>query len=564
VLVGASVICLGWAASQFFNAAEEPAKPFTTVRLAAADSKPAGLTPSQTAAAPESKIGVVPTGKPCDSFDATVQGPPDPILGVTLAFRADASAAKIDGGVGAYRTEEGSPLVLDVVKAAEQKVLSELLAGKRNLEYLGQAGDEAFTKATRSFLFGADAACITQSRVATVQALSGTGALRLGGEFLRRHRPCAVVVPDPTWGNHYQIFEAAGLPVSKYRYFDAKTLGLDLEGMLADLGKLAKGTAVLLHVCAHNPTGVDPSPAQWQKILDVVKAKGLLPFFDSAYQGFASGDVDTDAYGVRLFERAGLELLVAQSYSKNMGLYGERVGALSLVCSSADTVTRVMSQLMIVVRANYSNPPKHGVAVAGTILNDPALLQAWKLELKQMVDRIASIRRGLRAELEKIQAPGSWEFMTNQIGMFTFTSLTPAMCAKLVGWCSPSAGGRAAANALLLGRPPSTTSTSRPTAASRWPGSSTHSCRTSPRPSNWSWRPRAGSESAHAGSSITQRSRAVGCFKTCGKPGGEYVSSVMPASRRDWVWRQRTTTLAWQGRKTGRWRPPSASVVWRA
>jgi aspartate/tyrosine/aromatic aminotransferase len=240
-----------------------------------------------------------------------------------------------------------------------------------------------------------------------------------------------VVVPNPTWGNHFNIFESAGLPTSEYRYFDRKTLGLDLKGMLEDLRALPKGTCVLLHVCAHNPTGVDPTKEQWQMILDVVKEKGLLPFFDSAYQGFASGDVDIDAYAVRLFEQTGMEMLVAQSYSKNMGLYGERVGALSLVTKSKETAGRVMSQMMIVVRANYSNPPKHGAAVAATILSDPTLLKQWKAELKAMVDRIAAVRKGLRQELEKINAPGSWEFMTKQIGMFTFTALTKDMCERL-------------------------------------------------------------------------------------------------------------------------------------
>jgi aspartate/tyrosine/aromatic aminotransferase len=321
--------------------------------------------------------------------------------------------------------------VLNVVKEAERRVLAELNEGKRNLEYLGQSGDETFTKATRSFLFGSDSPGVQRESICTVQALSGTGALRLGGEFLRRHRPCAVVLPNPTWGNHFNIFESAGLPTGEYRYFDKKTLGLDLEGMLTDLRALPKGTCVVLHVCAHNPTGVDPTPEQWQKILEVVRSQQLLPFFDSAYQGFASGDVDKDAYAVRLFERAGLEMLVAQSYSKNMGLYGERVGALSIVTNSKDTASRVMSQMMIVIRANYSNPPKHGVAVAATILNDPALLKQWKAELKAMVDRIAAVRTGLRAELERIRAPGSWDFMTKQIGMFTFTALTKDMCEKL-------------------------------------------------------------------------------------------------------------------------------------
>ncbi|KAH9247234.1 hypothetical protein BASA81_015177 [Batrachochytrium salamandrivorans] len=378
--------------------------------------------------APKLAIGQVPVGTPSDSFDSVQQGPADPILGISQAFKRETRADKIDGGVGAFRTEQGQPLVLEVVKQAERQVLDELVSGKRNIEYLGQAGDETFTKATKQFLFGADAKSIVNDTICTVQSLSGTGALRLGGEFLRRHRPGAIVVPNPTWGNHFSIFESSGLPVSEYRYFDKQTLGLDIDGMLADLSQLAKGTYVLLHVCAHNPTGVDPTKAQWQQILDCVIQHQLVPFFDSAYQGFASGDVDEDAYGLRLFERAGVEMLVAQSYSKNMGLYGERIGALSIVTKSKDTALRVLSQLMIVVRANYSNPPKHGAAIASTILTSPDLLSKWKIELKSMVDRILAVRTGLRAELERIGAPGNWEFMTKQIGMFTYTALTKPQC----------------------------------------------------------------------------------------------------------------------------------------
>lgn len=376
-------------------------------------------------------IGFVPTGTACDSFDATKQGPADPILGVSQAYKAEPRKDKVDGGVGAYRTEEGAPLVLKVVKEAERRVLKELETGKRNLEYLGQAGDEVFTNATKVFLFGADSPGVKAESICTTQSLSGTGALRLGGEFLRRHRPCAVAVPNPTWGNHFNIFESAGLPTSEYRYFDKKTLGLDLQGMLADLKALPKGTAVVLHVCAHNPTGVDPTKEQWRSILQVMRECQLLPFFDSAYQGFASGDVDVDAYAVRLFERSGFEMMVAQSYSKNMGLYGERVGGLSIVTKSKEAAGRVASQMAIVVRANYSNPPRHGVAIASTILTDPELLKAWKAELKAMVDRIDKVRKGLRAEIEKINTPGNWEFMTKQIGMFTFTALTKDMCERL-------------------------------------------------------------------------------------------------------------------------------------
>lgn len=378
-----------------------------------------------------SSFGAVPTGSPCDSFDAVKQGPADPILGISKAYKAETRQDKVDGGVGAYRTEEGSPYVMNVVKEAEKKVLEDLLAGRRNIEYLSQAGDEMFTKATRAFLFGSDCGRVKDESICTVQTLSGTGALRVGGEFLRSHRPCTIAVPNPTWGNHNNIFKSAGLPVTSYRYFNKETLGLDLEGMLQDLKALPKGSCVILHACAHNPTGVDPTKEQWGQILKVFEQHDLLPFFDSAYQGFATGDVDLDAYAVRLFEKTGMEMIVSQSYSKNMGLYGERIGALSVCTKSKATAERVQSQLHIVIRASYSSPPKHGAAIVAKILNDPTLLSQWKAELKGMVDRIDSVRTSLRSELEKVGAPGNWEFMTKQIGMFTFTSLSKDMCEKL-------------------------------------------------------------------------------------------------------------------------------------
>jgi len=363
------------------------------------------------------------------SFDSVEQGPPDAILGIKKRYLADPSPERIDVAVGAYRDAEGKPLVLEVVKKAERIILED---GSRVKEYLPIAGDPKFRQASQEFCFGKDAEGVASKRIATVQALSGTGALRVGAEFIATHFPGTLVyISDPTWGNHFKIFGNAGLETRKYRYWDPSTRGLDFSGMIEDLKKAPEGSVVVLHVCSHNPTGVDPTEAQWEEVLELVKTRKLLPFFDSAYQGFASGDADADARAVRLFERAGLEMLVAQSYSKNMGLYGERIGALNVVTSSAEAAERVMSQLELVIRAMYSNPPRHGAAIAGLILTDPALCEAWKTELKGMTDRIKQMREELRAAIEDTGAPGDWSFVTTQIGMFTFTGLSAEQVASM-------------------------------------------------------------------------------------------------------------------------------------
>lgn len=263
--------------------------------------------------------------------------------------------------------------------------------------------------------------------MATIQALSGTGALRVGAEFLSHFYPTskAVLIPRPTWANHGAIFNRAGLEVSEYAYYDPKTMGLDFDGLLKDLNAAPQGAIVLLHACAHNPTGVDPSPEQWQGILKVIKEKKLLPFFDSAYQGFATGDLDRDGASIRLFAEAGFEILLAQSFAKNMGLYGERVGALSMILADASIKPAVESQLRVTARTMYSNPPKHGAAIANAILRDAGLFGRWKLELKGMADRIISMRHKLKDELIAVGAPGTWDHIVNQIGMFSFTGLSP-------------------------------------------------------------------------------------------------------------------------------------------
>ncbi|XP_031481322.1 aspartate aminotransferase, chloroplastic [Nymphaea colorata] len=354
-------------------------------------------------------------------FEGVTMAPPDPILGVSEAFKADTSDAKLNLGVGAYRTEELQPYVLDVVKKTEN-----LMLGRgENKEYLPIEGLAAFNKATAELLLGANNAAIQQGRVATVQGLSGTGSLRLAAALIERYFPDAkALISSPTWGNHKNIFNDARVPWSEYRYYEPKTVGLDFEGMIADIKAAPDGSFVLLHGCAHNPTGIDPTPEQWEVIADVIQEKNHIPFFDVAYQGFASGSLDADAYSVRLFVARGLEVLVAQSYSKNLGLYAERIGAINVVCSSSDAATRVKSQLKRLARPMYSNPPVHGARIVANIVGDPTLFNEWKAEMEVMAGRIKNVRQRLYDNLiEKDKSGKDWSFILRQIGMFSFTGL---------------------------------------------------------------------------------------------------------------------------------------------
>jgi aspartate aminotransferase len=348
--------------------------------------------------------------------------PPDPILGVSEAFKASNSPSKLNLGVGAYRTEELQPLVLEVVKKAEQK----MLAAGYNKEYLPIEGLDAFRTATVQLLLGADSKAVKEGRVAVIQALSGTGSLRVGAAFIARFmKGTTVYISNPTWGNHRNIFGDEGVDWKYYRYFDPDTVGLDFAGMLEDLQAAPDGSIVLLHGCAHNPTGIDPTPQQWQQIADLCKAKSHMPFFDVAYQGFATGDLDKDAFAPRLFADAGLEIMVAQSYSKNLGLYGERVGALNVVLNDADAARRVLSQLKRLARALWSNPPTHGARIAAEVVGDADMFELWKQEMANMAGRIAGVRSELQAALEKRCPEKDWSFVTQQIGMFSFTGMTP-------------------------------------------------------------------------------------------------------------------------------------------
>lgn len=357
-------------------------------------------------------------------FESISMAPPDPILGVSDAFRADDSDIKLNLGVGAYRTEELQPYVLSVVKKAEKLMLEK----GENKEYLAIEGLPAFNKATVELLLGADNPIIKQNRVATVQALSGTGSLRLGVAFIARYMPSATVyLSSPTWGNHKNICSDAGVPWAEYRYFNPKTVGLDFEGMVEDLKAAPEGSVIILHGCAHNPTGIDPTKEQWDAIADICQQKNHLPFFDVAYQGFASGSLDEDAYSVRRFVERGLEILVAQSYSKNLGLYSERIGAINAVVADAEVATKVKSQLKRLARPMYSNPPVHGARIVANVVGDSTLFDEWRSEMEMMAGRIKKVRQELFDYLsEKDKSGKDWSFVLQQIGMFSFTGLAPA------------------------------------------------------------------------------------------------------------------------------------------
>ena len=355
-------------------------------------------------------------------FQEVEQAPPDPILGVTEAFKKDSSPDKLNLGVGAYRTENLEPLVLDVVKKAEERIMSQ----NNNKEYLAVEGFAPFREVTARLLLGDDSKALKEKRVVTLQSLSGTGSLRIGAAFLAKFRAgTTVYISNPTWGNHFNIFGDAGLETAKYRYFDAKTIGLDFDGMVEDLSAAPAGSVVILHGCAHNPTGVDPTKEQWKKIAQLCKDKGLFPFFDVAYQGFASGSLEEDAWAPRYFaDEMGLEIIVSQSYSKNLGLYGERVGALNAVVSSADEVPKVLSQWKRIARATYSNPPTHGARIVTEVVGDDALFSEWKKEMEEMSGRIINVRAALQKALESRMPEKDWTFITRQIGMFSYTGMT--------------------------------------------------------------------------------------------------------------------------------------------
>jgi len=355
-------------------------------------------------------------------------GPPDAILGVTEAFKRDTNPIKMNLGVGAYRDDSGKPYVLPSVRKAEQIVMGKSL----DKEYLGITGLPAFTKAAAELAFDASNPLLSESRHVTVQGVSGTGSLTIGGYFLGKFFESKdIYLPTPSWGNHTPIFKNSGLNVKSYRYYNPQNCGFDHVGAFEDLNNIPSGSIVMFHACAHNPTGVDPREEQWKEMSDICKKRNLLPFFDMAYQGFASGDIDRDASAVRHFVAQGHNILLSQSFAKNMGLYGERVGAFTVVCANPDEAKRVESQLKIIIRPMYSNPPCNGARIASTIMNDADLRQQWLSEVKGMADRIISMRTQLKDNLAKEGSSLDWSHITDQIGMFCFTGLKPEQVQKM-------------------------------------------------------------------------------------------------------------------------------------
>uniref|UniRef100_A0A7C8Z106 Aspartate aminotransferase n=1 Tax=Opuntia streptacantha TaxID=393608 RepID=A0A7C8Z106_OPUST len=353
--------------------------------------------------------------------------PKDPILGVTEAFLADPTPNKVNVGVGAYRDDDGKPVVLECVRQAEARI-----AGNLNMEYLPMGGSNHMVEETLKLAYGENSEFIKDKRIAAVQALSGTGACRLFADFQKRYQPeSEIYIPVPTWANHHNIWRDAHVLQKTYHYYHPESRGLDFSAMMDDIKNAPKGSFFLLHACAHNPTGVDPTEEQWKEISQLIKAKGHFPFFDMAYQGFASGDPERDAKAIRIFLQDGHLLGISQSFAKNMGLYGQRVGCLSVLCDNEKQAVAVKSRLQQIARPMYSNPPVHGSLLVSIILSDPDLKKLWLEEVKGMADRIIGMRTALRENLEKLGSPLSWEHITKQIGMFCYSGLTPEQVDRL-------------------------------------------------------------------------------------------------------------------------------------
>jgi len=360
------------------------------------------------------------------AFAHVPQGPPDKIFGIVDKFKADSNSSKVNLVVGAYRDNDGKPVILPSVHKAQQKIFE----GRLDNEYAAIGGLTSFIKNGLNLQFGDGSPPLEEGRVAAVQALSGTGSLRLIAELIARQWDSSLDKPtvhfsDPTWGNHHNIFQQAGLKTATHRYLDYTTNLVDIDGMLEDMKKMAPHDVICLHAVAHNPTGADPSDDDWQRIMDVVQERQLLPIFDNAYQGYASGDCTKDAYAVQLFAKAGITFALTQSFAKNFGLYGQRVGIASVVCATPQEAAAVESQLKILVRALYSNPPVHGARIVDTVLGDEELRAEWLQDVKGMATRIESMRSTLRQKLAEVGSTHDWSHVTSQIGMFAFTGLKP-------------------------------------------------------------------------------------------------------------------------------------------
>jgi aromatic-amino-acid transaminase len=353
--------------------------------------------------------------------------PRDPILGITELYVADQNPRKVNLGVGVYYDDAGKVPLLECVRRAEQQRVQ---SGAPKA-YLPIDGLQSYDTAVQKLVFGDGAAVLAEKRVVTVQALGGTGGLKIGADFLRQILPSAQVwISDPSWENHRALFEAAGFRVQSYPYYDAATRGLKFEAMRSALEAIPAGDIVVLHSCCHNPTGADLSQAQWRAVLEVVQARGLVPFLDLAYQGFAEG-IDADAYAPRLFAGAMAPIFLSSSFSKSLSLYGERVGAFSLVAGSTDEAARALSQIKRIVRTNYSNPPTHGGDIVARVLATPELRALWERELGGMRERIKAMRKALAEGVQRRVPGADFSFVERQKGLFSYTGLTKPQVERL-------------------------------------------------------------------------------------------------------------------------------------
>lgn len=355
-------------------------------------------------------------------FAQVQAAPPIAIFALSRAYQQDTNPKKVDLGIGAYRDNTARPWVLPVVRKAQIAVAND---ESLNFEYLNQLGLADFTSAATALLLGSDSTVIKENRVISCQSLSGTGALSLAAAFLIKILNYKTVYySKPTWGNHLDIFKYAGCEdIRPYRYWDAANRRIDFDGMTEDLRSAPKDSIIILHACAHNPTGIDPTEEQWKTLADICEEKSLFPLFDCAYQGFASGSVDNDIKSFRYFVSRGFETLCCQSFAKNFGLYNQRVGNLAIIVNDSTRVEPIKTQLALLVRKYYSNPPAAGARIVAKILNDPLLLEEWKQAIQAMSSRIISMRKALRQHLEDLKTPGPWNHITDQIGMFSYTGL---------------------------------------------------------------------------------------------------------------------------------------------
>lgn len=361
------------------------------------------------------------------SWSSLKNAPGDPILGVNIEYNIDTDPNKVNLSIGAYKDEKGNPYTLKCVTKAVEKYAKD----NPDHEYLPIGGDPNFLNHALKLAYNKDFKNL--DNIAAIQSLSGSGALRICQRFLFEFYPFSkkIYLSKPTWGNHHDIAKGAHLEIGEYRYYDPKTLGVDFQGMIEDLEKMEDRSIVLLHACAHNPTGVDLDHEQWQKVLEIVKKKKIFPFFDMAYQGFATGDINEDAYALRLFANEGLDLALSQSFSKNLGLYGERIGCLSFLTQNQEQKIAVKTNLERIARSEYSNPPKFGAIIFNYVMDDPELRKEWDEEISMMGNRIKKMREMLKQKLSEIGSKRNWDSITKQRGMFSYTGFTPQQVERL-------------------------------------------------------------------------------------------------------------------------------------